>query len=172
MSHTESDLIEAARGLRELIDADTFPQVTIEKRRAGRLRDLLHQAANTIASMTEVTRQRDGRISRLESANGALMVDRDDTRTRAAIDVAAARDLVVRHLGIDSPELDKRLREQAEYSRRVLTLVDSERTAYDQFRMTVVGLMQEIGDRESLDGEQLAKVRGVISRANKRAMGY
>lgn len=171
MSHTESDLIQAARELRELIEADTYPQTSVDKGRLARLRDLLHSAAGVIKSMAEQAREREARIGRLESSNGSLMVDRDRTNSRAATEVAAARELVVKHLGIDGDELDKRLREQAEYDRRTLAHLDAERTALDTFRTTVVQAMFEVGNCITLDAEQLAALRKVIDRANKRALG-
>jgi hypothetical protein len=166
-----ADLVDAARELRELIDADTYPQTSVDKRRLGRVRDLLHRAEKTIEQAEGSMDTQARRIGQLESSNGSLMVDRDRTSRRAATEIAAARELVVRHLGIDSPELDMRLREQAEFDRRTLALFDTERTRYDEFRTTVISLMHEIEGRETLDGEQLAKVRSIITKANKRAMG-
>lgn len=172
MSHTESDLVRAARELRERIgDKQAGESVALDARDAQALRDLLHAAAKVIAGMADRAKEREARISRLESSTGHLMVDRDRTQQQAAIEVAAARELVVKHLGIESPELDMRLREQAEFDQRSLTLLDRERMAYDEFRATVVTLMHEIGDRESLDAETLTKLKSLIDRANKRAMG-
>lgn len=172
MSHTESDLIEAARELIELIDADTYPQMSLDKARVKRLRDLLHSAAKTVAGMADKAREREGRISRLESANGHLMVDRDRANSKAAEQVAAARELLVRHLGIDSPELDMRMREQVEHNRRSWALLDSERSRYDEFRTTMISLMHELVGRKSLDSEQLAQVRKIVDRANKKTLGW
>jgi|1185.fasta_scaffold00446_10 hypothetical protein len=171
MSHTESDLIEAARELRELVDADAYPQLTLDKQRVRRLRDLLHTAAGVVASMAERAREREGRISRLESSNGHLMVEADRARSKAAEGQAAARELLIQHVGLDAPEVDRQMREQAEYSRRTFEVLDRERTAYDQFRVSVVMAMHELRDVEQLSAEQWAALRKIVARQNKRALG-
>jgi len=167
-----ADLVEAARELRELVDAQggyTWVQMDVSK--AKRLRDLLHRADKAFESADAEADRQSRRIGTLESSNGALMVDRDRANSRAAEQVAAARELLVKHLGLDSPELDMRMREQAEYDRRTLALLDRENRAYDEFRTTIVSLMFELREVDVLDGERLAKVRSIVDRANKRALG-
>lgn len=166
-----ADAVQAARELRELIDADNYPQLTISKDKVKRLRDLLHRIDRDFETADGEIDRQSRRIGTLESSNGALMVDRDRVNSRAAEQVAAARELLVKHLGLDSTELDQRMREQAEYDRRTLALLDRERTAYDQFRTTVVQAMFEVREFDVLDGNALAQLRKLVDRANKRALG-
>jgi hypothetical protein len=172
MSDTESDLIKVARELREKIGTKQQGEsVVLDAFEARRLRDLLHAAAGTIASMAEWARKRDARIGRLESSNGHLMVEADRTRSQAAVEKAAARELLIQHVGLDAPEVDRQMREQAEYSRRTFELLDRERTAYDQFRTSVVCVMHELDGVVLPSAEQWAALRKVVARENKKALG-
>jgi hypothetical protein len=166
-----ADLVQAARELREIVDADTFPQVTMDKQKVRRLRDLLHRAERAFETADAEADRQQRRIGTLESANGSLMVDRDRTASRAAEQVAAARDLVVKHLGIDHPEVDQRMREQAEYAARTLQLLDRDREAYDLFRTTIVCLMGEVSGIEQPTPEQWRAVKDIVAKANKKALG-
>lgn len=169
-----ADLILAAHHLREKIDADggaNAVTVHLPARQARGLRDLANMTAVALDSADDEIRKRDERIRRLESSNGHLMVDRDRTQSRAAGEIAAARELVVKHLGIESPELDMRLREQAEFDRRTLAVLDRDRVAYDTFRVTIISLMHELSRLDVLDGKRLTEVRKIVERANKKALG-
>jgi hypothetical protein len=167
----KADLVAAARKLRGLIgEKREGEQVHMDAREAARLRDLLHRAVQAFESCeaTEATLSR--RVGQLESSNGNLMLDRDRWQQRAAEADGTARQLLIDALGIDAPEVDRRMREQAEYDARSWSHMDAERVAYDQFRTTVVQIMHEAGDGP-ISPERWGEVRKAVARANKRALG-
>jgi hypothetical protein len=119
-----------------------------------------------------------GRITRLESSTGTLMVDRTrgideaNTRARYAWEVA---EHALAAAGLDSGELVDLVAEHTRYGHHVDGLIDEERERLEAFRIAMIGVLMALrGDRVRVDGltpVQVGKVRRAIERANNKACG-
>ena len=154
--------------------ASDFHQTQLTVRELNRVRDALHAAARALGQQRERITTLEGRVSRLESSNGALMVDRtrgiDEAGTRAqyAWEVAE-RALEV--AGIDTGELAGRVADHARYGHHVDKMIGEERERLEAFRITMVGALHSLDGRDGLTAVQVGGLRGAIERANNKACG-
>lgn len=148
----------------------------------ARLADQLAEATRVIHSVAEREAKLERRASDLSSSNGALMVDRDRGIREAGRRADGARKVAhdsveaLRAAGIEpGADLDTLIEDAARYDDMVFTLLDRERIRLDEFRCTMVGLIQQCQDHASagkgLTPEQVGKLGRAIHRANNKACG-
>jgi len=151
-----------------------FSQTRIDLRELNRIRNALTSAACTLSQQETRAADREGRISRLESSNGALMVDRDrgiaeaGQRATYAWEVAEA---ALAAAGLDTGELADLVAEHTRYGHYVDSLIDGERERLEAFRITLCGVFQALDGRDGLTAAQVGTLRRAIGRANNNACG-
>jgi small-conductance mechanosensitive channel len=171
MTDIAEQLTEAVQAMRARLDGkNEYEQIWLDQPEAGRLRETMNQGARTVQSLREQLAKAQRRIRQLESSNGALIVDRDRAQRAAGQQVGAMRELLVKHLGLDSDELDEQIREQAECGRHVWSIMDGECRRYDEFRCAMVSLAFELERAQGLTADQVAKLVKLINKANKKAL--
>lgn len=148
-----------------------------------RLMDQLAQARTTIDQDAKRERDLRERITRLESANGALMVDRDRNIAEAGRSADGARlvaadlytALLERGWHADA-DLDTLIEDGARHYYDTLAKLDADRDQLDAFRLKMVGLIQQCQNQaragKGLTAEQVGKLGRAIERANRKACGW
>lgn len=148
----------------------------------ARIADQLAEATRVIHANAEREERQQRRITHLESATGALMVDRDrgiqqaETRTAGARLVAADALAALREAGIEpGADLDTLAADAVRHYDTTLDRLGAENRRLEEFRCTIVGLIQQCQDlaREGkgLTAEQVGKLGRGIERANRKACG-
>lgn len=159
-----------------------FQHLSIPAPEVARIADRLADARRQLSQASERERVLRARITRLESSTGALMVDRtrgiDEANRRAegARQVASDCIAVLREHGIDpGAELATLVEDATQYGNHVFGLLDRERLRLDEFRCTMVQLIQQCQDRSragnGLTPGQVGILGRAIDRANSKARG-
>jgi hypothetical protein len=159
-----------------------YVTVSVPAPDVARAADQLAEAARNIQQGIERERKQSERITRLESSTGALMVDRDrgirqaETRTAGARLVAADALAALREAGIEpGADLDTLAADAVRHYDTTLDRLDAEVRRLDEFRCSIVGLIQQCQDQsragKGLTAEQVSKLGRRIERANQKACG-
>lgn len=148
----------------------------------ARIADQLTEAVRTIEQGAERERKLQDRVTRLESSNGALMVDRDRGIRAAGERADGARlvalDMVnaLREHGIDpGADIETLITDAARHYYDTMGHYERENQRLDAFRCSVVGLIQQCqthaANGKGLTPELVGKLGRQIDRANNKALG-
>jgi AcrR family transcriptional regulator len=159
-----------------------YVHVTMPLPEYARLASTLADAVRIIESDAQREEKLTDRVTRLESSTGALMVDRDrgirqaETRTAGARLVAADALAALREAGIEpGADLDTLAADAVRHYDDTLARLDRDNRRLEEFRCSIVGLIQQCQDQASagrgLTPDQVGKLGRGINRANNKAMG-
>ncbi len=148
----------------------------------ARAADQLAEARRTIEQGIEREQKLRDRISRLESSNGHLMVDRDRGIRAAGERADGARlvalDMVnaLREHGIDpGADIETLITDAARHYYDTMGHYERENQRLDAFRCAMVGLIQQCqtqaANGKGLTPELVGKLGRQINRANNKALG-
>lgn len=148
----------------------------------ARAADRLTEAVRMIEQGAERERKLQDRVTQLESSTGALMVDRDrgireaGARAEGAWRVAADSLAALREHGIEpGADLDTLATDAVRHYDETLYRLDAEVQRLDDFRCSIVGLIQQCqthaANGKGLTPELVGKLGRQIKRANDKACG-
>lgn len=159
-----------------------YANITVSAPQFARVIDQLAAAGRTIERGAERERKLQDRVTRLESSNGALMVDRqrgiDDAGRRAegAWQVATDSLTALRDAGIEpGAELATLVEDASRWRNQHDQFMGAEHDRLEAFRCKIVGLIEGCQRRtardQGLTPVEVGKLGRDIDRANHKALG-